>query len=209
MHNNSHKSEISSVYSLNKKQNKNKTNLLDYESINNNSNYSEASNNFNDSKNIHTIDNLLKSDNLLKKIDNSNNSKNLFSPIQKKQTPERQSTLVVSEMINQVSRFKSYVNEDDKKDDFIVKIDTLNRKLTSEGLKITNNLANNLPNYVSIKITHAEKKSMQYRVFWDKDKMENIRKKFRMAKEKIEWKTEIFLNKIQEAIRKGDKEKIL
>jgi hypothetical protein len=107
-------------------------------------------------------------------------------------------------MINQFSGFKNYVNEDNRKDDFMTKIDNLNRKFTRKNTPI-----NDVPNYISLKITNAEKKFMQNRVFWNKEKMEDIRKKLRMAKEKIKLKNEIFLEKIQQAIIKGEKEKIL
>ncbi len=201
---NSQKSENSSLKTLFKNLNNNKINLSNNENINNNSVYRETSNNFNESKNMHSVDNLITTDILLKKI-----GEKQFSPFKvNKVLPGRQSTLVVSEIGNQVSRFQNYFKEDNRKEDFITKMHNLNRKMTYQSSNETINLSGDM-HYKSMKITYAEKKSMQFRVFWNKDKMEDISKKFRMAKEKIELKTKIFLNKIQNAIIKRDKKKIL
>ena len=62
---------------------------------------------------------------------------------------------------------------------------------------------------VSLKITNLERKSMKERVFWTKEKMEKIRIKFRMAKEKIKKKTELDFLDLFTAISDGNRDKIL
>ncbi len=169
----------------------------------------ENSNNNSESKNYQTIDNLITTDNLLKKHNSSYSGENT---LEKNSKIKKQNTLMVSEMIDQLSRFNNYTNGENEKKNFYSKIENYTKKLTIESNN--NNMFvmrdNNLmPTIINIKITHAEKKSMQYRVFWNKEKIEDMRKKFRMAKEKIKLKTELFFKKIEDAIKKGDREKIL
>lgn len=167
--------------------------------------FSNLTNNPNNTKHSDSIDNLLINDNPFKKSDKcslrSLNNDNV----------ENHSTFVVSEMINQISRFQNYVNEEQDNEKFRDKSEEFyrNMKSNSNNLLNSNLNNNNVPNFINLKISHVEKKSMQIRVFWNKEKMEDMRKKFRMAKEKIKIKTEIFLKKIQDAIKKGDREKIL
>jgi len=172
-------------------------------------NMEENSNNNSESKNYQTIDNLITTDNLLKKHNSSYSGENT---LEKNSKIKKQNTLMVSEMIDQLSRFNNYTNGENEKKNFYSKIENYTKKLTIESNN--NNMFvmrdNNLmPTIINIKITHAEKKSMQYRVFWNKEKIEDMRKKFRMAKEKIKLKTELFFKKIEDAIKKGDREKIL
>ena len=167
------------------------TNKENYEIINTTPKITET-------RNLNTTDNLFTQDNQAKKSEDLLNSTPAFIKKLEK------NTIFNSETKSQYLQFKNNEN----KEDFYDKLDEYNN-IKPGGIISDDMNINERGKIVSLKITNLERKSMKERVFWTKEKMEKIRIKFRMAKEKIKKKTELDFLDLFTAISDGNRDKIL
>lgn len=169
--------------------------------------YNYLNNNLSSSKNFQSLDNLLTTDNLIRNTEERFHYKSSGQNQNGVENLNEKNTIMMNIMLNQLNRFNNHQNNDSHNEIFNKKINNYSRQITLENyLKET---SREKPNLVNFKMSPAEKISMQERVFWTKEKLENIKIKFRMAKEKIKKKTELDFLDLHEAIEDGEREKIL
>ena len=105
------------------------------------------------------------------------------------------------ELINEENNFNLITQLKYKLNDF--------QKNLVENKEYDNKLENDNDNQNFAKFYAKKASSISHRIFWDKTKMDQIRQKFKIAREKIERKTIEDFKQIKEQILEGDKESIM
>lgn len=137
----------------------------------------------------------------IKKL-NSFNGKNLYV-----RNLENKNTIVLSELYNQLNRFDYYQDQSERNVN-ILRLKTPSRKLYDKN-ETSKSEQNDITNsFIKYKLSKT-KRTVTGKVFWPKEKMENIREKFKTASEKIKKKTEKDFYELNGAIKYGDSEFIL
>lgn len=227
------KQRIMNNTTSNKTFNTNSVSKNDNNNNNDNNNYINDSNDSNDVKHKYKNEliysafssnrnNINQSINSNAGIHQNNNSKKFINSKNSKKkiinNIDNKNPMIFNELYNQINRFEQIQENDTQINNFektnIISNHNKNAMMSAqkkmyEDIQTLNSETNELQNsYIKYKYTKT-KKTFTKRVFWTKNKMEDIRIKFRMAREKIKKKTEADFAELYSAIKYADKAKIL